>query len=134
MGPYAAHQPCRQVSKTSHARGSTEAAWILFNLWARSVESRTAVLHTAGPGALPGGSISIFIFKRGEVEGFEPWARCSQPWEHQKAGATPATATNFVFNRKPGSPDSGLITLTTRSITGACHHFSNKDPVPDRGR
>ena len=48
------------------------------------------------------------------------------PWEHQKAGATPATATNFQnhqSDRKPGSLDPGLITLETRSITGACHQF-----------
>lgn len=52
-------------SRPGRHRGGVASSLLL---WARSVESRMAVLLTAGPGALPGGSISISFFKRGEVE------------------------------------------------------------------
>ena len=69
--------------------------------------------------------VHFLFFKRGEVEIVETGA----------LGASESgrdSRHRDQFNRKPGSPDLGLITLETRSITGACHHFQ-KDADPDRG-
>ena len=48
----------------------------------------------------------------------------------ERSEVSPVTATNFkVTDRKPRSLDPGLITLATRSITGACFQFR---PEPER--
>jgi hypothetical protein len=82
---------CRRVPKTHRAWGSTRAACQISYGPGVSRDS-TAALQAAGPGASPGWSTRI---SKDAVRS-KQWRRV--PWEHQKAGATPATATS-ISNR-----------------------------------
>ena len=95
--------------------------------WGCSDKSSTAALQAAGRGALPRGSTKSF--QRGEVEEVE--TRVSGTRE---SGCEARRCDHFISiinnqTSRPGRSDPGLITLVTRSVTGAYYQFSQGDMV-----